>query len=513
MRDERLRLMWEMAVDAMILLDPSGIVVDANPSYYSLNGYTPEEILGRRFDVIFPAEERAFVAERFTAMFAREREEILPAYDFQIERKDGTRCTVEGRVSFLEEDGARSLMLAMLRDVSDRVRIQESLRQSEEHFRLLIENALDIITIIEADGTIRYESPSVERVLGFTQDELVGRNAFEMIHPDDLPGVIEIYLEALNVPGMSSGAEFRYLNSAGEWIYLQTIGTNLLEHPAIHGLVLNSRDVTARRLAEQSLQEMNELLEHRVTERTSELALALKRLEEAHLAQKRFIADASHDLRTPLTVLRSEIDLLAMGETVSGEVAEALERMGDEVSLLDQLTSDLLMLARLDSERLQMRSEVDLAALVATSVDFLSPIAADKGLEWDLRIGEVGTILGDERALARAIRNVLENAIKYSEPSSTIDVRVDVEDDAVVVEVCDRGIAIPAEELERVFERFYRSDRTRSTPGSGLGLAIVRSVVEAHDGSARMTSDETGETRVTIRLPRKSSEPLARSTP
>jgi PAS domain S-box-containing protein len=498
MRDEQLRLMWQNAVDAMIVLDRDGTVVDANPAYFTLHGHAPDEILGRPFTVIVPPSERDAAFERFTALF--HDGDVLPSYQFEIVHADGTPRIVEGQVSFIAEEGRRTLMLAMLRDISDRVRYEEALRRSEEHFRLLIENALDIITVIEADGTIRFESPSVERVLGFLPNEMIGRNAFELIHPDDLPGVLSVYVEALSAPGKSAGAEFRFRCADGDYVYIEAIGTNLLEHPAIRGIVLNSRDVTRRKRAEQELQEMNELLEQRVAERTSELAQAVQRLEEAHRSQKRFIADASHDLRTPLTVLRSELDLLAMGERIDDEVADAVERMAAEVSLLDQLTSDMLMLARLESDRSVRRDPIRLDEIVATSIEFLSSIASEKGLTWDVSLEEECPVSGDGRLIGRAVRNVLENAIKYSHPSTAIAVRLRREDAEIVLEVIDSGVGIPQEDLERVFERFYRSDRTRSTPGSGLGLAIVRSAITLHGGSVAIASESDGGTRVTMRL-------------
>ncbi len=125
-------------------------------------------------------------------------------------------------------------------------------------FRSLIENAFDIISILSSDGTIVYESPSVNRTLGFAPDELVGRNAFEFVHPDDVPAVQAAFLDVIANKMTGQGIEFRFLHKDGSWRYLQLTGTNLMQDAYVEGIVVNSRDVTERRLAEQSLRESEE---------------------------------------------------------------------------------------------------------------------------------------------------------------------------------------------------------------------------------------------------------------
>jgi PAS domain S-box-containing protein len=409
---------------------------------------------------------------------------------------------VEGHVNFIEQDGERLSMLALIRDITERKRIERALRESEEHFRLLIENALDIITVLSPDGTIEYESPSLERVLGHRPEDVVGQNAFSYIHQEDLPNVLEIFLEAIRYPGRSATAEFRFLNGRGGWTYLETIGTNLIDHPVIKGVVLNSRDVTERKMAEEALREANDTLESRVRERTAELGEMMARLEQAYAMQKRFIADASHDLRTPLTVIGIETDLLLQTEGFDEMTLEALDVIRREAVRMNNLASDLLLLARLDSPRsTDFYEKVRFDEFLLELVRQMTSLAVEKGISWNIQVGEPVEYDCDTRMMENALTNVLENAIKYSHPGGVVDVSLRMEEGAVAIVVSDRGIGIPADDLEKVFERFYRSDMARSTAGTGLGLSIVKGVIDTHNGSVRLESEPGEGTTVIISLP------------
>ncbi len=150
------------------------------------------------------------------------------------------------------------LLARALRYAIERKQAQEQLRQSEEHFRSLIENSLDVITILKQDGTIRYASPSVKRVLGYLPKELVKRNAFELVHPEDAFDLRSLFLRIVQTPGFVGFAEFRFRRKDGSWCNLEAVGKFLKDDSETEGVVVNSRDITERRQAEGALREMDE---------------------------------------------------------------------------------------------------------------------------------------------------------------------------------------------------------------------------------------------------------------
>jgi two-component system sensor histidine kinase SenX3 len=217
-----------------------------------------------------------------------------------------------------------------------------------------------------------------------------------------------------------------------------------------------------------------------------------------------FVANVSHELKTPVAAL----GLLA--ETLATEddpvVARRLgQRMVGNAIRLGRMIDDLLELSRIESEQTPVREPVPVHLVVAEAVEQVRAVAEREGV--DVHIAEARrnlTVTGDRRQLVSAIFNLLDNAVKYSEPGSSVDLRVNVddEDDRVSIEVRDKGAGIPTRDHERVFERFYRVDRGRSdVPGTGLGLAIVRHVADNLGGEVQLESREGEGSTFTLVLP------------
>jgi two-component system OmpR family sensor kinase len=218
---------------------------------------------------------------------------------------------------------------------------------------------------------------------------------------------------------------------------------------------------------------------------------------------RRFVADASHELRTPLTSVRGYAELFRRGAADRpDDLAIVMSRIEAEAVRMGVLVEDLLLLARLDQGRAIERQPVDVAALVAELVDDHRMLYA--GWPIELHSSEVPHVLGDELRLRQAIGNVLANARLHTPAGTPIAVSVSQRLDEVVIEVADRGPGIPADELERVFERFFRADpsRARASGGSGLGLSIVASIAEAHGGrvEAENRPDEGAVFRLVLPL-------------
>ncbi|HET6964804.1 MAG TPA: ATP-binding protein [Acidimicrobiales bacterium] len=205
-----------------------------------------------------------------------------------------------------------------------------------------------------------------------------------------------------------------------------------------------------------------------------------------------FVANVSHELKTPtgaLTLLAETID----GETDPDVVARLVRRMGGEAERLGRIIDDLLDLSRIEANEAPSGALIQVSDFVTEAVGSLQAVAA--GMDVSVRMDAVPpgvAVAGDRRDLVSAVANLVDNAVKYSEPGGTVTVTVTQDGPRVTVAVADQGVGIPSRDLERIFERFYRVDRARSraTGGTGLGLSIVRHVAANHGGSVRVSSVE-----------------------
>jgi two-component system OmpR family sensor kinase len=232
----------------------------------------------------------------------------------------------------------------------------------------------------------------------------------------------------------------------------------------------------------------------------------ISRLQAAFERQKQFTSDASHELRTPLAVLRGDIEIALRRERTAEEYQRTLASNLEEIIRLSRLVEDLLMLARADAGRVELRcEELNLNELCHKMTEYISPLAEqrEQTLHYDAPPNPV-RVNADVQRIKQLLLNLLDNAIKYTEPRGTITLKVTTEENDAVMSVSDTGRGIPAEDLPHVFDRFFRrSAKTsdRSAPGSGLGLSIVKWIVEAHGGKIEVQSQLGTGTTFTVRLP------------
>jgi heavy metal sensor kinase len=228
----------------------------------------------------------------------------------------------------------------------------------------------------------------------------------------------------------------------------------------------------------------------------------LGRLESSFTAQRQFVADASHELRNPLAVIQTNTDVALWDDTVPEAARARLEAVRRATERMRRLVDDLLALARLELASAP-RAQVDLAAVVHEVADELGPLAQAHGLVLEQDAAEGLSVLGDRDSIKRALANLLDNAFRHSPPGAPVRVGAARRNGCAVLSVADRGPGLTAEEQQHVFERFWRSDssRSRESGGVGLGLAIVRRIAESHGGAVAVDSTPGGGSTFEIRLP------------
>ena len=253
--EERNRLMADNASDLIWRCRPDGTIIYASPACRALLGFAPDDLLGSAGQELIAAEDRDAVGQAFTAFANGEG-----TFTCRVLRKDGSSVWLETRCSSVydAETGCISEILAISRDVSARRRADEAVQRSEKHFRSLIEHASDLVAVMTPEGTLRYVSPSHERVLGYRPEDLLGRPAFELACPDDL---IDLGARFAGVQAVGEATmEFRFRHCDGSWRHIEGRITDLCADPVIAGYVVNSRDITERRRAEEALRESESIV-------------------------------------------------------------------------------------------------------------------------------------------------------------------------------------------------------------------------------------------------------------
>jgi signal transduction histidine kinase len=217
--------------------------------------------------------------------------------------------------------------------------------------------------------------------------------------------------------------------------------------------------------------------------------------------QRQFAADASHELRTPLAIIRATVDdLRAAPGSADADVRAGLDDIVVETEHLSALVADLLVLARVDSSALQIeRAEVDLAAVAGTAVDSLRAVAQDRGVALTFE-GAGGPMIGDALRLRQLVTILVDNGIRHTPGGGTVATTVTTDDAGVVLRVEDDGPGIPPDQIDRVFDRFWRGTSPDSH-GTGLGLAIAASIADRHGGSIQAGNRERGGARFVARFP------------
>ncbi len=368
-------------------------------------------------------------------------------------------------------------------DITARVEAERNLEQEKEQFRVLIDNASDVIVMLSREGKLLFVSPSAEQQTDYTVDELVGRDAFELIHPDDAPAVTKAAADVFARPDSTFSVRFRFRFKSGEWRRFEAKGKVLPGHP--DRMIDQERDITDQEKYETDLANARDA------------ALESSRLKSA------FLANTSHEIRTPLNVLLGYMDVIGdhlaeLGDDTQREFLDAAARSGKR---LIKTIDCILDYYKIEAGGLECNPVVlHLSELVARQVDDLRGLALRKGLELRF-IDEVpGTcVMADEYCLSAAMQNLIGNAVKFTE-RGFVEVRQFRAGGELCLAVRDSGVGIDAKFLPKLFQPFVQEESgfNRKFEGSGLGLALTKRFLAANQARVEVESIKGAGSTFTI---------------
>jgi len=459
---------FALSPDLMAIADREGRFTRVSPAWESILGYTPEELVGRpATDFMHPNDaERnlAVVAGRRTGRFSGE-------YESRYRCKDGSYRWIVWHASTLES----GLTLGTGRDVTAPREAGEALRESEERFRLLAEDSTDVITRVSTQSIMSYVSPASRQLYGYEPEEMIGRSAWDYIHPEDHAMVREVS-EAVRLPGHDDHTvEYRARRSDGSYVWVES-KVRTLWNPVTGDAAEfhnTTRDISERKLAE------------------AEIRRAQEEAEQANRAKSDFLSSMSHELRTPLNAILGFTGLLLMGlpGPLNDEQTDQLRTVQHGGRHLLSLINDLLDLARIESGKLELHPEpISCPELLEEIAVGLRPLAEQKGLRLDLFCcpGPVELIC-DRRALSQILINLTNNAIKFTDNGSVrleLSRRLDGNQAVTRFAVIDTGRGIAPDDHERLFAAFeqIKNPDTPRREGTGLGLHISQALASEIGG-------------------------------
>ena len=434
-------------------------------------GCSRKELLGKSDYDLFPREQADF----FTAM---DREVLtaknlvgIPKEPIQTKTK-GLRHLHTKKIPLLDDQGIPQYLLGISEDITERLQAQESLRRSEERYRVLYEDNPSMYFTVARDGTILSVNRFGAQQLGYQVEDLVGQPVIEVFHEEDKPRVRQHFADCLKGTRMLSRWELRKQRKDGSVLYVREVARTVQGEDGETVVLIVCEDITEWKQTEERLRE-SEVKRTEALRQSDELKSAL-------------LSSVSHELRTPLTAMKASVSsIIGNGPSGMNEVQhEFLKGVDKEINYMSRLVDNLLDMSRIEAGTLMPHREWH------PLEDLVEGALRRAALTLEIRNNEVHIpedlppVFVDAVEMQQVLINLLDNAVKYSFPDSPIRIQVRVGVQYIEVEVSNTGEAIPAQDLERIFERFYRrrSPREQSIRGTGLGLAICKGIVKAHGG-------------------------------
>jgi PAS domain S-box-containing protein len=482
---------------AIFAIDPEGYILSWNAGAHRLKGYAPEEIIGKHFSIFYPPEQNA---RGFPSFELREADRVGRFEDegWRV-RKDGSRFWANVVITALRGPSGSLVGFAKVtRDLTERRRTEETLRLSEERFRLLVQGVKDYaIFMLDPNGYVTTWNAGAERIKGYAAGEILGKHFSAFYTPEDLEsGKPARELEIATATGVYEEEGWR-IRRDGARFWASVVITALRKPDgSLAGFAKVTRDLTDRRAAQ---------------ERAIEAARKAAASDEANRAKSEFLAAMSHELRTPLNAIGGYTDLLTMGVRgpVKQEQLEDLQRIKRSQQHLLGIINDILNFSRMEAGQIDYEySTVPLSSVIESVGHMIEPQAAIKDLKLAVRSCPPNVVAwADKTKVEQIILNLLANAVKFTNEGTVTLNCGRLDEQHVEITVSDTGVGIPPDQLERIFEPFVQVGRslTLGHQGTGLGLAISRDLARAMGGDISVSSEFGKGSVFRVTLPRAPS--------
>lgn len=476
--EQTFRQFFEHAYEAIVVIDKAtGGITDYNRNALAMFNLSGAEILNRTIASLSPAvqpggEQSEQKAAELTGNVTGMQHSFA---EWLFQGKNGNTIPCELRITGMPINGKQLVRISIV-DITDRKTGEQKLKTQQKFYSSLMENINDGIVLLSPTGQIIYQSPSSDKIAGYTFDEVKDKTIFELVHPDDLQDLSKFFLQAVNTPGQPFTRQFRFSRKQGGYMWLEGTMTNMLHDETIRGFVTNYRDIEERKAAEIKLAAFNEKLEQKVKERTAELTEANRELEA-------FNYTVSHDLQAPLraTCGFARILLNDYKDKLDEDGVQILNIINDSSIRMSQLIRDLLDFAKLGKAEMA-KKVVDMDTMARVVVD---EVRFNTGYnKFKTTIGNIDEACGDSHLLKQVWVNLIGNAVKYSSKCAepVIEIGSKKMNGETVYYVKDNGAGFDMKFAGKLFTVFKRMHNSEEFEGTGVGLATVHRIITRHGG-------------------------------
>ncbi len=475
-KNEKLfRALIENNNDVITMLDEEFTVFYRSPSASRITGWSDEQVIQKDITKNIHPDDLDYCKKIMNELTSNPGKSINTL--FRSQHRDGHYLWVEGTVNNLLQDEYIHAIVFNFRDVTERIASEEKLALRESHYRSLIENMSDAIVLNDGHSNILYQSPSVERILGYSVKEREGKKVLDYIHPDDVDKFNNLYVDLFKTPNMPLPFQYRFLHKNNEYIWLEGVVTNLLQNPAVKAFVANYRNITGRKEGEQKIIDLNTQLEEKVKSRTEQLKKSNEELEA-------FSYSISHDLRSPLRAITGYTTILEedYAQHLDDEAKRITSVIKDNAFKMGNLIDGLLAFFRMGTYEIK-KVIIDQQQIVQEIIAESGIIHKNKkSIRWI--IGSLPSIAAEIHTIRQVWTNLISNAIKYTANAAEplIEIGSFAKDHQIIFFVKDNGVGFDERYKDKLFKVFQRLHSSHEFEGTGIGLAIVEKIISKYGG-------------------------------
>jgi PAS domain S-box-containing protein len=492
--EERLRKLIEYAPDAIYINDLNGDFIDGNRQAEILTGYRREELIGKNMLEIGLLPEK-YLQKAVEALQKNMRGEKTGPEEFELIKKDGTSVFVEIS-TFPVTRGDSIEIIGIARDITDRKRMEEALKESETKYRTLFESANDSLILLDPSGRIVDVNKRAEEVFGGSKEELLEKNFTEVdvVSQEDLLKLLDSFSRILD--GKEGYLSLTITNKQGQERHLECSSSIIrAKDNALSGILVIARDVTEKNYMQKKLEEYSQQLENLVEERTRQLKKAQEQLlkSERLAAIGQVAAMVGHDLRNPLASISGATYYLKrkFGQKLDEKAREMLEIIERDIQYSNKIINDLVEYSR------EIKLELTETTPKAIMKDGLALIEIPRNVEVLDLTQDKPKIKVDVDKMRRVFANFIKNAVDAMPDGGKLTISSRKSDGNVQFMFVDTGVGMAKEVIEKIWTPFF----TTKAKGMGLGLPICRRIIEAHGGKISVESIVGEGTTFTVTMP------------